>query len=517
MSSNAKRVSVVVGAIDRLSKPMKAMNNRIEKIRAPVDRVNRSLGKLGRDSGVKQFSRQLRSAAANAKKTARALGGIAKWGGGIAAAGGAALFGVAKGMADAGDAAAKTADRLGFGVEALQEYRFAAERSGVSAQTLDMAIQRFGRRSAEAAMGTGAAKDALKALNIEVKDSSGNMRNAEAIFTEALGQLGKVKDPLTRNALAMKLFDSEGVKLVQMTKDGAEGIAALRKEARVLGAVISEDAARQSEAFGDKLTNVTTAVTGLRNRLGEKLLPVLTSLMDRLAVIISNHGPAISRWAGQFAERLGSITDKDITGWMASVKSALEKAGSVVSWISENFGIMNTIMTTVGVIVGGTVIGALSSLAVAFKAVGLALMTTPIGWIVGGLAAVAAGAIAVYKNWDSIKASLKAFGEFVLKYSPFGLLLKGMNAVIAKFSDFQIIDKIKAKLENMLPDWARDLLGDDEPDATAAKAAPIPGGGKAEVGGAITLSVQDDRIRVQRVEEHGDVGFEIDAGMAMGA
>jgi hypothetical protein len=46
-------------------------------------------------------------------------------------------------------------------VDALQELRFAAKASGIEHQTLDMALQRFTRRAAEAAQGTGEAKDAL--------------------------------------------------------------------------------------------------------------------------------------------------------------------------------------------------------------------------------------------------------------------------------------------------------------------------------------------------------------------
>ena len=54
----------------------------------------------------------------------------------------------------AADAIGKTADKIGVGVEALQELRFAAKASGVEQQTLDMALQRFTRRAAEAAQGT---------------------------------------------------------------------------------------------------------------------------------------------------------------------------------------------------------------------------------------------------------------------------------------------------------------------------------------------------------------------------
>ena len=111
----------------------------------------------------------------------------------------------------AADAIGKTADKIGVGVEALQELRFAAKASGVEQQTLDMALQRFTRRAAEAAQGTGEAKDALAQMGIALRDQSGNLRSSEDL-------LGDVADAFAhrgpgRVRLAFKLFDSEGVAL----------------------------------------------------------------------------------------------------------------------------------------------------------------------------------------------------------------------------------------------------------------------------------------------------------------
>jgi hypothetical protein len=80
---------------------------------------------------------------------------------GVAIAGVATVGGLAA-LTDrtisAADAIGKTADKIGVGVEALQGLRFAAKASGVEQQTLDMALQRFTRRAAEAANGAGEAK-----------------------------------------------------------------------------------------------------------------------------------------------------------------------------------------------------------------------------------------------------------------------------------------------------------------------------------------------------------------------
>jgi len=53
----------------------------------------------------------------------------------------------------------------------------AAKASGVEQQTLDMALQRFTRRAAEAAQ---EAKDALAQMGIALRDQSGNLRRSAA-------------------------------------------------------------------------------------------------------------------------------------------------------------------------------------------------------------------------------------------------------------------------------------------------------------------------------------------------
>ena len=93
------------------------------------------------------------------------------------------------------DAIGKTADKIGVGVEALQELRFAAKASGVEQQTLDMALQRFTRRAAEAAQGTGEAKDALAQMGIALRDQSGDLRSSEDLLADVADAFARIEDP----------------------------------------------------------------------------------------------------------------------------------------------------------------------------------------------------------------------------------------------------------------------------------------------------------------------------------
>jgi hypothetical protein len=84
-----------------------------------------------------------------------------------------------------------------------------------------MALQRFTRRAAEAAQGTGEAKDALAQMSIALRDQSGNLRRSEDLLADVADAFARIEDPAERVRLAFKLFDSEGVALVNLLRDDA--------------------------------------------------------------------------------------------------------------------------------------------------------------------------------------------------------------------------------------------------------------------------------------------------------
>lgn len=182
------------------------------------------------------------------------------------------------------DAIGKTADRLGLSTDALQELRHAAELSGVEVATFDMAMQRFVRRTAEAAQGTGEAKGALEELGIQLRDNDGKMKSSEQLFTEVSDALSKVGSQSDRVRLAFKLFDSEGVKLVNMMQDGSAAIDKMRQDARDLGLVFDEALIRKSTESKDKLDvlwkMIDADVTRTFADMADELVQIVRLLVD---------------------------------------------------------------------------------------------------------------------------------------------------------------------------------------------------------------------------------------------
>ena len=174
------------------------------------------------------------------------------------------------------DDLAKTANKLGTTVETLQQLQYAADISGVSAETLNMAMQRLTRRVSEASMGFGEAKGALKELGINAAQLNKlPLDKKMEVLADAFDGVATDGD---RVRLAMKLFDSEGVALVNTLNLGSDGLREMAAEAKSLGLSISEVDAKRFEKMQDDITRMKTAASAAATTFTTELLPVIDGI-----------------------------------------------------------------------------------------------------------------------------------------------------------------------------------------------------------------------------------------------
>ena len=190
---------------------------------------------------------------------------------------GAAGFGaMIKSSLASNDALAKTADKIGITTSALVGLQHAAELTGVSAGTMDMALQRMTRRVAEAEQGSGEAVGALAELGLNARELGALPLDQQmGKIADAMGGVEKQSDKVR---LAMKLFDSEGVALVNTLAGGSEGLTEMAAQTVHLGAAITRVDAAQIEAANDAFTKAKLAMTGVTNQLTVALAPILEAV-----------------------------------------------------------------------------------------------------------------------------------------------------------------------------------------------------------------------------------------------
>ena len=166
-------------------------------------------------------------------------------------------------LADTADRLGKTSDRLGIATEDLQKLRFSAQKSGVAVSTFDMALQRFTRRVSEVGQGTGVAKEAFEEMGISVRNTDGTLKSNTVLLKEVADVLKVTENQSDRVRLAFKLFDSEGVKVVNMLQQGSSAIERTGEQLESVSGIIDDKAIDAFETFNDRLTVMTSAATGL--------------------------------------------------------------------------------------------------------------------------------------------------------------------------------------------------------------------------------------------------------------
>ena len=215
----------IKGVIDRqkeLSKQRKVLERQgksVDELDREYEQLGRTLDELKRKQ--ERYARAMKSARKvgdNFKNMTSQIGKVARNAAIGVAAAGAAVFKLASDTASLGDEVAKTADKLGFGIEAFQELRYAAERSGVSISTFDSSMVAMQKRIGEAASGAGSAKNALKELGLSAQKLS-KMAPEDAL-AEIADKMAKIEDPAKQAALNAALFSRAGVGMINMLRGG---------------------------------------------------------------------------------------------------------------------------------------------------------------------------------------------------------------------------------------------------------------------------------------------------------
>jgi len=278
-----------------------------------------------RARGADQYQRDTNQSADSTDHLGQAMFSLKKAG----AVAGLALTAVAGALAvgfnqtrDFADKLAKLETRLGISTAAASEWAFAVDRAGISFDAWATSLQRQTRRLAEAAQGTGAAKDALEELGLSASDLVKLAPDKQ--FEVIAGAMEGVENQALKVALAMKIWDTEGVKNLNLVNQGTKALERQRAMARGFGLTIEGDVARKLELVGDGFTILSTAAVGsMRVIVTQFAEPVIQSIIG----IIKTMGNA-SEAFDNFRSGFGLSTVDDLKDQMLDLQLEVNKAVS---------------------------------------------------------------------------------------------------------------------------------------------------------------------------------------------
>lgn len=335
------------------------------------------------------------------------------------------------------------------------DYRMKA--SGASLVVQNMALQRFTRRSAEAAAGTGEAKDALRALGIQLRDGNGRMRDTESLFRDAADAVAKI--------------------------EGSAGLDEFERRARGLGVVASRESVRSLKKLSDSFTDLLGIVKGFGLELFGRLGPAIRAVLDQFTAWWAVNRELGLRKAEAAARDLGGELQK-LGEWLAKVVPP--------TWrFIKAIGGLKTVVIGLGVAI------ALSLIAP------LAVVSSTAALVVGGLVV---GAGVIMAAWDPLVAF-------------FGLVRDTIVDTWTDLK--KLVDLIPSIDLGALGGAVSSFFAGPAQPAGSPRAPLLTGGStgagavaRAQVGGLIRVRVEGGG-RAELVQQSGPVGLEVDSGLVM--
>ena len=337
--------------IDALDKKLLQERTTLEKLNGELKTTDKEIQETDKDT--KTFGDQIRGLAGilgvnvnpAVEKLAKKFDGISA-GVGTAimavAAIGTAFVKCAKETAAFADELMELSSTTGIATDELQKMQYAADFIDVSVETMTGSMTKLTKTMSNARDGSKDASEAFRKLGIRVTDSSGQLRDSNEVFYEAIDKLGRIKNETERDAEAMKLFGKSAKELNPLIEAGSQRLKELGDEAENLGMVMSEEELEKAGKLQDALDRMSKAGEKLKQSLGMVLIPVLTTLFD---VISKIPVPVLSTLV-----ILGSVVTTVLLA-AAALKKLSGLAGSITGFFNTfNLAANKTTLIIIGVI-----------------------------------------------------------------------------------------------------------------------------------------------------------------------
>lgn len=388
MADKATALSIVLRTVDKATAGINAVNKRLDALTKPTRDLGKALGDLREKSGMDAVADGFKGVGGAVTDL---LGKVAMVGGVVVAA----ALGL-KSLVDEFATLGHTAARAGVEADFLAGLRYAAGKSGVAVEALDAGVTTLTQNMGQAKAGTGRM---LKFLN-QVSPALARQVVAAHSTGEAIGLLAdamaKLPDPARRAALAQKTLGDSA--LAPLFALGSKGIQELMGSYAGL-AGSQGDAVKEALSVEDSLKDLGAASDGVKAALVVGLAPALKGVVEDLKEWLVAHRGDIKAWAEDIGKKLPGAIDVVVT--------AVKGAAADVAGFVDGIGGLKVAAVLAAAVIAGPLIASIVSL-------GIAIATTPVGWILAGFAAIAAGAYFVVKNWDVVTGKLGAVVDVVM-------------------------------------------------------------------------------------------------------
>lgn len=246
------------------------------------------------------------------------------------------------------------AKQTGFTTAEIQKMQYAADRIDVSFEDITGALKKFKGK-------IDPANESLKKLGVQTTNADGSLRDAKDVFFDTVKALSQIQNETERDQAAMELFGKSADSLAGIIDDGGAALEEYGKEAEGLGLIMSQDTLDSLNTINDEIDKLKAQGLATFLSLGAKAIQVLSPILLSVADAIS-----------KVLDYIANMNPETLK-WVMVILAAVAALSPFLSLLSS-------------------------------VATAIAFLASPIGIAIVVIGALIAAGVALYKNWDKVKA-----------------------------------------------------------------------------------------------------------------
>ena len=204
-------------------------------------------------------------------------------------------------------------DVTGLTAKTTSLLAFQARMADADLGAMKTGVAKFTRVMDAARSGTAAAIDPFKRLGISLRDSDGSMRSLNDVLFEARDKLSAVKDQVTRNGIAAKLFGRGFAGMADWLDKSSQKMAEYTKWAYELGMVMGEKSMSAFQKYRENQRRLSVGFDAIKINAYGAFVPLINRIMPSVIKVIWK----AAGWVGKFRRMV------EKKGWGAAIREMI--------------------------------------------------------------------------------------------------------------------------------------------------------------------------------------------------
>jgi hypothetical protein len=186
------------------------------------------------------------------------------------------MFNLAKGAADAGSEIHDLSQELGLSAEIVSTLQVATRTTSTTFEEAARGVSKFNKLIGEAADGSKEAAKDLVRLGVEPQAA---LKDSEAALAAVFKRIHELPTPYEKARAAQIAFGKSGANMVPVIDAVGGSLEKAKEKAREFGKLLTDQAAKEADEFGDLIDELGLRVEGLGESIGRALIPELLKLL----------------------------------------------------------------------------------------------------------------------------------------------------------------------------------------------------------------------------------------------